>query len=320
MGFKYTVVCDTLLWVGYNVIETPQEVLAAIKDVGYDGVDLPSSPKVMDGKQWRSYAQDVGLDVPELLGAWSYYHAGEDRNLASPDPAIRHQAIQYARDSVDLAAEVGACFSQLCAAQPAVPELPYPKAPIAMLRQHFKESIKEICEHAAGRGIDILLEPLNCYEGIPGVLTTVIEAVNYCEELGLSNLGVQPDIYHMNISESSVIAALYRAGRHIKHLHVNETNHMMHGTGHANYIEIVRALKAIGYDGYLAFYLPQTTQQIFQSTPGIGYGQSGEQERGQAVVKESLRHYLAQPLRLLKEIEQAVDRERSQYEVEATRY
>ena len=52
----------------------------------------------------------------------------------------------------------------------------------------------------------------------------------------------------------------------------------------------------------------------------VGYGQSGEEERGQAVVKENLKYYLAQPLRLLKEIEQAVDRERSQYEVEATRY
>ena len=30
MGFKHTVVCDTLKWIGYNVLANPQEVLGAI--------------------------------------------------------------------------------------------------------------------------------------------------------------------------------------------------------------------------------------------------------------------------------------------------
>ena len=70
MGFKYTVVTDTMFWIGYNVLETPQEVLEAVKEAGYDGIDLPGDPKRMDGKQWRKRVKDVGLDVPELLGAW----------------------------------------------------------------------------------------------------------------------------------------------------------------------------------------------------------------------------------------------------------
>ena len=117
---------------------------------------------------------------------------------------------------------------------------------------------------------------MNCYEGLPGVLTTTIEAVNYIEELKIDNLGVQPDNYHMNVGEASIPQAVRTAGRYIKHYHFNETNHMAHGTGHANFRDIiVRILKEIGYDAYLCFYLPQTSQQIFQSTPGIGtYGDS----------------------------------------------
>jgi hypothetical protein len=161
---------------------------------------------------------------------------------------------------------------------------------------------------------------LNCYEGLPGVLTTVIEAVNYIEELKIDNLGVQPDNYHMNAGEASITQAVRTAGKHIKHYHFNETNHMTHGTGHADFREIVRILKEIGYDGYLAFYMPQTSQQIFQGTPGIGYGKLDAAAIGSGAGKKSLLDYVSQPIRLLKEIEQTVELERDLYELDATRY
>ena len=196
MSFKFTLVCDTLPWVGYNVLEAPEEVLRAAKEAGYDGVDLPGDPTRMNGGEWKQRVADFGLDVPEVLAAWGYYHAGEERNLASSKPEVRRQALQYAKDTVDLAADIGARYIELCAAQPAVPELPFPREPIGILREIFRESIREVCKHAKDRGISIVLEPLNCYEGIPGVLTTVYEALNYIEELGLDNLGVQPDVFH----------------------------------------------------------------------------------------------------------------------------
>ena len=93
--------------------------------------------------------------------------------------------MQYAKDTVNLAADAGASFTELCAAQPAVPQLPFPLEPVETLRNNFRQSIREICEHAASHGITILLEPLNTYEGLPGVLTTIYEAVNYVDELGL---------------------------------------------------------------------------------------------------------------------------------------
>ena len=162
---------------------------------------------------------------------------------------------------------------------------------------------------------------MNCYEGLPGVLTTTIEAVNYIEELKIDNLGVQPDNYHMNVGEASIPQAVRTAGRHIKHYHFNETNHMAHGTGHANFRDIVRILKEIGYEAYLCFYLPQTSQQIFQSTPGIGtYGDSATKTSDRGGEEKSLLDYLSQPIRLLQEIERTVELERELYELDSTRY
>ena len=321
MGFKYTICADTLSWIGYNVLETPDQVFQAVKETGYDGIDLPGDPKRMDGKEWRKRANDFGLEVPEILAAWGYYHAGEERLLASPDRAKRSPAVQYARDTVDLAADIGANFIELCAAQPAIPQLPFPEISISELRKHFKDSICEICEHAAQHDITILLEPLNCYEGLPGVLTTVVEAVNYIDELKIANLGVQPDNYHMNIGETSIFQAIRTAGRHIKHYHFNESNHMTHGTGHTDFREIVRILKQIRYTGYLCFYMPQTSQQIFQSTPGIGtYGDSVTKPSSRGDDQKLLHEYLAQPLHLLREIERTVEMERKLYELDTTRY
>jgi len=66
MSFKYTLVCDTLPWVGYDVLEMPDEVLGAANEAGYDGVDLPGDPTRMDGRQWRERVAQYGLEVPEL--------------------------------------------------------------------------------------------------------------------------------------------------------------------------------------------------------------------------------------------------------------
>lgn len=317
MTFKYSLQCDTLPWVGYNVLENPDEVLTAAAEAGFDGIDLPGNPEKMDGAEWRKRVENFGLVVPEVLAAWGYYHAGEERNLASSDTDTRARAVQYAKDTVDLAADVGANFTELCAAQPAVPELPFPVASVAILRDNFRQSIREICEHAAPRGISILLEPLNTYEGLPEVLTTVYEAVNYVDELGLDNLGVQPDVFHMNIEEGSIPDALRYAGSRIKHFHLNETNHCQHGTGHADYPEIFRILKGIGYEGYLCTYMPKTTQAILQSAPGNPYLLEGTAPAG--VDRPDLVRVLKSLIGFLKEIERTVDESRDFYEADRFR-
>ena len=64
MPFKYTMQSDTLPWVGYNLLENPQEVLEAAVKAGYDGIDLPGNPDTMDGHEWRKRVEDAGLEVP----------------------------------------------------------------------------------------------------------------------------------------------------------------------------------------------------------------------------------------------------------------
>jgi sugar phosphate isomerase/epimerase len=105
----------------------------------------------------------------------------------------------------------------------------------------------------------------------------------------------------MNMAEQSVCGALRTAGKHIKHMHINETNHFELGTGHADLFAIIKTLKDVDYAGYLSVYMPFTTQEAWQKK----------------VPKLDLSAYLDRALAYLREIELAVDRQRLMYDPDA---
>ena len=61
MEFKYSVVCDTLKWIGHDVLADPHEVLGAIKSAGYDGADLPGDLQRANPKTLRPITDSLGL-------------------------------------------------------------------------------------------------------------------------------------------------------------------------------------------------------------------------------------------------------------------
>ncbi len=298
MAFKYSVVCPTLGWMGYDVLEKPDEILGAIKAAGYDGADLPVDLERMDAKAMRRLVDSLGLEIPEVMGVWGAAHCGEHRDLAGSNPQARQRAIAYATAAIDLAADLGARFVNVCAAQPLVPQLPFPELPIKTLCRNFQSSLRELCEYAAPRGISVLLEPLNKYEAYPGVLTTVGDGIRLIDDLGFENVGLQPDVFHMNIAESSICDALRAADNRIRVVHMNETNHSHLGAGHADHKAIIRTLKDCGFDGYLSIYMPLASQDAVRS------GSAGE-ARKEAL--PDLERVLRQQLQFLKEIDRAVE-------------
>ena len=316
MSFKYSVVCDTLKFLGYDVVENPRWILGAIKNAGYDGCDLPGDPGRVSAGELRPIVDALGLEVPAVQGAWAYFHAGESRDLAGTDREARRNGIAHSKECIDLAVALRAQFFQVSAVQPAIPQVLFPDLPIRTLRQNLVESLKEICGYAGERGITILLEPLNGFEGYPGVLTSVAEAISLINVLGFDNVGIQPDIHHMNMVEGSIPGALRAAGELVGHVHVNETNLYSLGTGHADFSAIMSALMEIGFAGYLAVYMPLVSQEVYQMAP-VGYGRSSSARASGAGTRPDLAAYLEEAIRHLKEIEGAVGRQRRLYDADS---
>ena len=237
---------------GDDVFAEPRKLLEKIRDAGFDGIDLPDhKAKKLDTRELRKIAGDLGLATPAIVGAWGYWHAGEERDLASTTEATRKRGIAYARECIDLAEESGARVLEICA----VPrECTYPIClePVPVLRRNFVESTREICAYASEHGVDIVIEPINRYEGYSGFLNNFDDALSVIDEIDMPSLGVLADLFHMGFECVSVCESLRQAGQRLRHVHLADHNRLLPGCGNIDFCAVLRAMIDVGFDGYLS--------------------------------------------------------------------
>ncbi len=75
----------------------------------------------------------------------------------------------------------------------------------------FCENLRYACDQAAPDGIDILIEPLNHYDAPGYFLGTSAQAAAIIRELGLPNLKLMFDCYHLQIMEGDLTRRLSRS-------------------------------------------------------------------------------------------------------------
>ena len=255
MSHKYSVILVTLASDGGNVWERPREVLETVANAGYDGVDLDAEPDRIDPQQFNevaSLATSLGLKVPALICAWGGWHAGEVRDLASSDESVRSYAVSYTKKCVDLAASLDEPPLIEIAAVPPHSEYPVTSVPRPTLRRNFVKSTREISAYAAPRGVRVAIEPINRFEGYAGFLNSIIEARSVADEVGADNVGVLADFFHVNIEDAALADTLRLAGDRLMCIHLADNNRQAPGTGHIDFLQVVRTLNAIGYSGYFS--------------------------------------------------------------------
>jgi hypothetical protein len=69
---------------------------------------------------------------------------------------------------------------------------------------------------------------------------------------GLDSVRVMGDLYHMNIEEDDIPAALKAARPFLAHLHLADSNRAQPGAGHIEFKAAFRALAEIDFKGYMA--------------------------------------------------------------------
>ena len=112
-------------------------------------------------------------------------------------------------------------------------------------RKVLLEALVELAEHAAAEGVWLAVEPINRYEDY--MVNRLEEAVGLAEEVeretGLGSVRVCADLFHMNIEEDDLAAAIRAAGPRIAHVHVDDTNRLQPGTGHMDFESVFDALR-----------------------------------------------------------------------------
>ena len=223
----------------------------AASELGFDAVELfPPGPDAVDPAHLRTLLPDHGLGLA-AVGTGAGWVKGK-LNLTLPDASARRKARDFIRAIIDFAGPLGApaiIGSMQGRTSPGMDHM----AAIGYLG----EALDDLGEYARQYGVPLLYEPLNRYE--TDLVNTVGAGVALLSRLSTRNVKLLADLFHMNIEESNLGAAIYAGGDHIGHVHFVDSHRRAAGTGHLDYPPIVAALRGIGYDGYAsaeAFPLP----------------------------------------------------------------
>jgi D-psicose/D-tagatose/L-ribulose 3-epimerase len=211
--------------------------------LGFDILEIAASPLPNYTKEQilalRSCAKNNGIRLTAGHGP------NPSQNIASADPAIRANAIEFYKKLFDVMGQLdinligGGIYSYwpVDYSQPIDKEGDWKRS---------VEGVREMADLAAQNNITLCLEVLNRFEGY--ILNTSEEGTKFVKEVDKPNVKVMLDTFHMNIEETSIGDAIRTAGSLLGHFHTGECNRLCPGKGRTPWREIHEALRDIGYD------------------------------------------------------------------------
>jgi sugar phosphate isomerase/epimerase len=114
----------------------------------------------------------------------------------------------------------------------------------------FLDMAGRICDIAEPLGVTIIIEPVNRYE--INFINNLDEGSKLLRKLGRTNIGLMPDLFHMNIEDDQIGASLVRNADLIKYIHLADSNRLAPGWGHLDFDQVFQALKKAKFNGWAA--------------------------------------------------------------------
>jgi len=230
------------------------ETLQDIADIGYEGVELfLREPGSLDRSQLDKNLEKTGLEVC-CVGTAPI--AAQDRlTLTDPDKEKRFAAVNRVKKLIDFASTYGRIPVGIGKFRGNLPSNDRSSG-----WKWLRESFLEVCEYAEGKNVTIALEPQE--RGNLNNLTSTHDGVVWIEQLGMSNSRLLLDTYHMALEDESLTAGILEAAGKIAHVHVSDSGRVAPGQGTLNFVAAARALRAVGYDGFLSVEIAQPANAL----------------------------------------------------------
>jgi D-psicose/D-tagatose/L-ribulose 3-epimerase len=216
-------------------------VLKLLKNLGYDGVELPIFNTALDYKKWGKILDDFGLARTAVT-----IRTAED-NPISPDANIRKKGIEGTMRCLDCCAAAG-CTTLVGPFHSALGQF----SGAGPTKDEWKwgvESMRAVAEHAGKVHVTLGVECLNRFETY--FLNTHADSARFCREVDHSRCRMMYDTFHANIEEKSIPLALAACTDMLCHVHISENDRSTPGKGLVRWCENFDALKAINYNGWL---------------------------------------------------------------------
>ncbi|MEZ6113841.1 MAG: sugar phosphate isomerase/epimerase family protein [Pirellulaceae bacterium] len=231
---------NLLLWSG-ELNDDLMPVLEGLKQMGYDGVELPMFNLDLDYAAWGRRLDDLGLARTAVTVRT------EADNPISPDSAIRAAGVALTKRTLDCCQAVGA--THLVGPYHSALGFFSGAGPTADEWKWGVESMRQVAEHAASTGVTLGIECLNRFECY--LLNTHADSARFAKEVDHPNCRIMYDTFHSNIEEKSIGDAIRGAADMICHVHISENDRSTPGTGHVHWQENFDTLREINYDGWL---------------------------------------------------------------------
>ena len=232
---------NLLLWTG-EMNDEMIPVVESLKEMGYDGVELPLFAYDLDlHKKWGERLDSIGLERTIVT------IRNEEDNPISSDPAVRALGVAKNKEALDNAAAVGAqslvgpyhsALGIFSGAGPTVDEWKW-----------GVDSMRQVAEHAGSVGVMLGVECLNRFETY--LLNTHSDAARFVREVNHPNCRMMYDTFHSNIEEKNIAEAIRSCQDVLTHVHISENDRSTPGSGNVNWQENFDTLMEVGYDGWM---------------------------------------------------------------------
>ena len=232
---------NLLLWTG-AMNDDMIPVVAPLKEMGYDGVEVPVFEDNIDlYTQWGARLQEMGLECTAVTVR------GEEDNPISSDPAIRALGVENNKRALDNAAAAGAI--RLVGPYHSALGVFSGQGPTEDEWKWGVDSMRQVAEHAETVGITLGVEALNRFETY--LLNTHADSARFVREVNHPNARMMYDTFHANIEEKDIAQAIRDCHDVCALVHISENDRSTPGSGNVDWDTNFNTLKEVGYDGWI---------------------------------------------------------------------
>ena len=234
------------------------ESCQVLRSAGYTGIELApftlaEDPLALRADQRRELRDIMLGEGLEFVGLHWLLVVPFPIHVTTPDLALRERSWQYVRGLVDLCADLAPAGSD----DKGIMVFGSPKQRKATGGMTSAEAVRNyvaglasIAQHAEDRGVTILVEALPHSQC--DVIHTLEEAAAVVREIGSPAVATMFDSHNAEDETEPHDLLIEKYFDIIRHVHVNEMDGRHPGTGDYDFVRIFRALKKLGYKGWIS--------------------------------------------------------------------
>lgn len=225
-----------VVWRGF------EESISKAADLGYDGVELAlRDASDINPAELERWLVQKNMEVSAISTGQVF--AVSNLYFTHPEKRARDRVVEIFKGLTDLAADFGKMIN-VGRVRGFVAE----NQSRAEAESLFVDTARRICDYASDKGVTVIIEPVNRYE--INFINNLDEGAALLAKVGRDNLGLMPDVFHMNIEDASISGSLIKHADLVKYIHLADSNRLAPGQGYLDFDDVFNGLGKAGFGGW----------------------------------------------------------------------